>query len=506
MLILCVNEYLYNFIWLRETMVLLSKSSYITGLQCHKYLWISFHQKDLIPEHDAGAKHKFEQGHIIGSMAKELFPKGIDIAPFGIDKNVSDTKTLLSKRVPLFEAGFQSGNVYSRVDILCPAGRDKWDILEVKSSTDVKEVYLHDVSFQKYCCEKAGLKIRKCFVLHVNNKYVRRGKLNSKKFFVKKDVTSDVDVLMPTVESNIIKMFETLALSSCPKISIGDYCSKPYECPLTEHCWGFLPEHNVFELYRGGKKSFELFNQGILTIKDIPDTFELSDKQMIQKKCELNGEVHIVKNEIKKFLSLIKYPVYFMDFETINPAIPLFDKLKPYQRIPFQFSIHIQESPNSEIKHLSYITDGKHDPRTEFLDELKKGLGTTGTIIVHNQVFEKGMLKELGEAFPKYKKWVEHTNERILDELIPFSNFHYYNRKQKGSASIKNILPALTPKSHKELEITNGEDASLTFLDITYGDVTPEYRQKKRKELERYCGLDTEAMIHIIDKLRKDVS
>jgi len=154
-------------------------------------------------------------------------------------------------------------------------------------------------------------------------------------------------------------------------------------------------------------------------IKDIPDGVKLSDKQLIQKNCELTGKTHINKDEIKKFLDTIKYPVYYLDFETVNPAIPLFDGMKPYQRIPFQFSIHIQDSPKSELKHLSYITDGKHDPRKEFLEILKGGLGTKGSIIVHNQTFEKGMLKELGDSFPKYKKWVEQTNERIVDQLIP---------------------------------------------------------------------------------------
>jgi hypothetical protein len=333
---------------------------------------------------------------------------------------------------------------------------------------------------------------------------VKKGKINSKKFFVKKDITSEVKAITD-VEENIKKMIEVIFLPKCPDTSIGSFCSDPYDCPLTDYCWKFVPDHSVFELYRGGKRSFELFNNGIMLIKDIPSDFKLSDKQVIQKNCEITGKIHIDSEEIKKFLDTIKYPVYYMDFETINPAIPLFDGMKPYQRIPFQFSLHIQDAPDTELKHLSYITDGRHDPRKEFLDILKGGLGNKGSIIVHNQTFEKGMLRELGEAFPKYKKWVESINERVVDQLIPFSNFHYYDRKQKGSASIKNILPALTGKSHKELDITNGEDASLTFMEITYGEVTPEYKEKKREHLEKYCGLDTEAMVMIISSLRKEL-
>ena len=485
-------------------MVLISKSSYLNGLQCSKYLWTSFNQRDLIPKPSSGAKFKFEQGHQIGNLAKELFPRGIEVPYFDNKINAEDTMKLLSKRIPLFEAGFISGHTYARVDILNPVGRNQWDVIEVKSATSIKDVNLADVSFQKYCLEKAGLKVRKYLILHVNNKYLKKGKINPKKFFVKTDITKDVKAIIG-VEENVAKMLQVISYPKCPDVSIGTYCSDPYDCPLTDHCWKFLPEHSVFELYRGGKRLFELFNTGIVKITDVPEDFKLSDKQLIQKKCESTGKPHIEKEEIKKFLDSIKYPAYYMDFETINPAIPIFNGMKPYQRIPFQFSLHIQDSPNSELKHLSYITDGRHDPRIEFLDILKGGLGDKGSIIVHNQTFEKGMLKELGEAYPKYRKWVEAINERIIDQLVPFSNFYYYDRKQKGSASIKNILPALTGKSHKELDITNGEDASLTFMEITYTDVTPEYKEKKREHLEKYCGLDTEAMVFIIDKLRKSI-
>jgi hypothetical protein len=289
----------------------------------------------------------------------------------------------------------------------------------------------------------------------------------------------------------------------CPEMDIGVHCSDPYGCPV-EICWDFLPANNVTNLYRlRKKKAFELINDGVHSIKDVPEEVKLTNNQQVQKQCELTGKPHVDKEGIKQFLQKLEYPLYYLDFETFNTGIPMFDGLKPYQQVPFQFSLHIVNKKGEKAEHLMFLADGKDDPRKKFLTELKKVLGKKGSIVVYNQSFEKRILRELGEAFPKYKNWVENTCERIIDLLIPFRSFQYYNPEQQGSASIKYVLPAITGKSYKGMEIADGGTASISFIKATYDDIDEKEKLKIRKALEKYCTLDTEGMIWIVQKLEK---
>ena len=477
---------------------LLTKSKYMNGLQCPKYLWMVFHEKDKLPPTDKNTQHRFDEGHLVGELAKKLFPSGIDIPTDDFSGNLRKSTELLSKKKPLFEAAFSVNQLYSRADVLKPIGKE-WDIIEVKSSTDVKDEHIQDVAFQKYVYENAGLKIRKCFLMHINNKYVRKGEINVKKLFVKKDITAEV-ASVKNVESNISDMFEIINSSSCPSAVLGKQCKTPYECPV-EECWN-MACGNVFELYNARGREFELYERGIVSLKDIPSDFKLNDKQGIQKECAKTGRVHVNKEGIRSFLSLLKYPLYYLDFETFNSAIPFYDKSSPYQQIPFQFSLHVVEKEGLAPVHHSFLASGKGDPRPSFIASLKKVLGDSGSIIVFNQSFEIPRLKELAVFLPSYKKWVNSTIKRVVDLLVPFRNFDYYNPLQQGSCSIKDVLPALTGKSYKDLEINNGGGASLAFLDIAYSKIPLAEKEKLRRDLEKYCSLDTEGMVWIVGELR----
>ena len=487
---------------------ILTKSKYINGLQCPRLLWISVNAKDRLPEVDEAKQKLFDEGHIVGEFAKKLFLEGIDIEDEDFSKNLEETKKLLKENKPLFEPAFLVDRIYSRADILEPT-KDGWNIVEVKSSTEVKDVNIQDVAFQKYVYEKAGMKINKCFLLHINNQYVRQGEINPSELFVKEDISINVAEEIKLVPERVKEMLGIID-SKEPIIKISDSCSKPYECPLKEECWSFLPKENsVFDLYRGGKKSWELFEKRILAIKDIPDSFELGDKQQIQLKCEKTGKVHINEKKIKEFLDKLKYPLYFLDFETYQTAIPLYNRLKPYQQIPFQFSVHKIDSKGKKA-HYSFISSGKKDPRKKFINAIKRKLGTKGSVIVYNQVFEQSRLKEIGEFFPLEKEVVGKIIERMTDLLIPFRNFDYYDRKQEGSASIKYVLPAMTNMTYKGMEIANGGQASIRYAYITHGDIKgnkakKEEIKKVREDLKKYCGLDTEAMILILEKLMERV-
>lgn len=474
-------------------MTLLTKSKYMIGLQCPRYLWMIFHSPEKIPKPGKAQQHMFDQGHLVGEYAKKLFPSGIDIPTEGFSQNLRLSQDCLKKKKPLFEAAFSVNGLYARADILNPAGNE-WDIIEVKSSADVKEEHIQDVAFQKYCYEQAGLRIRKCFLMHINSDYVKNGRIEVKKLFIKKDISGFVNKIK-NVQERIDEMLEIINSKEMPEAVLRRECKKPYECPV-EECWN-LPIGSVFELYNARGKEFELYERGIVSLKDIPDDFKLNEKQLIQKK----GKVHVNKEGIKKFLSSLKYPLYYLDFETFGTAIPLYDKSSPYQQIPFQFSLHIVRYKLAKPEHHSFIASGKEDPRPEFASSLRKVLGTSGSIVVFNKTFEITRIKEIALLFPEQKKWADSVIKRIVDLLVPFRNFDYYNPAQQGSCSVKNVLPALTGKSYDDLEIKGGTSASLAFLDIAFSNIPISEKKKLRESLEKYCGLDTEGMVWVVEKL-----
>lgn len=482
---------------------LLSKSKYLYGVQCPKLLWISINDPNRIPEPDPETQHIFDQGHMVGELAKRLFPGGTDVPDDDFSENLRETRELLKRRVTLFEAGMLAGPFYSRLDVLTPVGTSEWDIVEVKSSTSVKAVNLHDVSFQKLVCEMAGLKVRKCFLAHINNEYVRQGEIVPEELLTVEDVTEPAVNTAAGIQARVNSMLQVIESPSCPDCAIGPHCRDPYECAF-EECWAEVPEDSVFTLYHGGKKSFDLFRNGIVRVKDIPATYSLSNEQRIQRSCEIKGTPHVDRDSIRKFVFNLEYPRYFLDFETFSSAVPLFNGSRPYQNVPFQFSLHVKEDESSHAKHYSYLADGGSDPRSGLLARLVQVLGDSGPIITYNKSFEQSILDELGDTFPEYSAWAQKVTSRLVDLLTPFRNFHYYHPAQRGSASMKSVLPALTGRGYKGMDIANGEDASLAFMRMMSGGLSPGELKEIRDNLEKYCGLDTQGMIWIVDKLSEE--
>ncbi len=479
---------------------LLSKSKYLSGLQCPRLIWIEIHEPGKIPETDPVTQHVFDQGHLVGELVKKLFPEGIDIPAEDFIGNISSTLELLKKRKPLFEAGILAGKLYSRVDILSPTSEKGWDIVEVKSSTSIKDVHIDDVAFQRYSCVQFGLNIRKCFLALINNQYVKDGEIDPEGLFNIHDVTDKVEEASVSIHDRIENILEVIEQENCPEMMIGPHCRDPYECPLTD-CWDSLPESNVFTLYYGGKKSFEMYNNGIVTIGEIPDGYRLNEKQRIQQACVVSGEPYVDKEAIRDFLSSLEYPLCYLDFETIGPVVPIFDGTRPYQAVPFQFSLHVVRDGKSSPEHFSFLAGSPDDPRPAFLSELKKVLGDSGSIVVYNQGFEEAIFKELAMVFPEYDDWITGVRDRMADLLQPFRSFYYYHPQQKGSASLKAVLPAITGRGYEDLDINDGQLASVTFLAATYGEMPEVERAQVMENLEKYCGRDTEGMIWIVDKL-----
>jgi hypothetical protein len=482
----------------------LSKSKYLNGIQCLKALWITLNDPSRIPQVDEATQSVFDQGHLVGELAQTLFRDGISINRPSISENIRDTRAALSLRKPLFEAGFSASHLFCRVDVLDPSGEESWDINEVKSTSEIRDEHLHDVAFQRHCCILAGLEVDRCRIIYLNRDFVKKGEIDPAQLFISEDVTDRLAVFTNGIEERIAEMLETIASPDCPDAAVGQRCNTPYPCVLQEECWAHLPENHVMTLYYGKKLGEGLFSRGILGISDIPSDVKLNPKQQIQKDCVVLGQPHVDRNAIRTFLARLEYPLYFMDFETFMTAIPIYDGTHPYQSIPFQFSVHVVRAPGSIPKHFPFLAEGKGDPRPEFLSRLQKALGNKGTILVYFEAFEKARLKELAAAFPSSQGWVTEVIERIEDLHGPFRDFSYYHPSQGGSASLKKVMPAVTGIGYENLEISQGEIASLRYIQATFGEISVEERQKIREDLLTYCGQDTGGMVSIIDKLTEE--
>jgi hypothetical protein len=475
--------------------IVISKSNFVTGLSCPKLLWTIFNAPEQIPPHDAGTQALFEQGHEVGMLAKQRHPDGIEITEKGYEKTAASTQRLLPKKKPLFEAGFRHKTAFCRIDILNPA-KNGWDIIEVKSAASVKDEHIADVAFQRYCAEGAGLHVHNCFLLHINTDYVKKGNIDINKLFTLENITDQVNAFLPQVENEVIRMLKIIK-GPMPKPLLGTECLKPTECPV---CMRDLPDHNVAELTRLGKKAYDLINDGIVRIRDLPIGFKLNDKQERQRDSALSGKPYIDKAAVKKFLKGHSYPLHFLDFEGVNPAVPLFDGTRPFQHIPFQLSLHIIDKPGAKPEHVEFISDNANDPRPGVVNALK-AIKPKGTILAYYASYEKNIIEGLAEQFPK-ERWLHELIDRIDDLIIPFTQFWYYHPAQHGSSSLKEVLPALTGKSYAHLAIGSGNVAAQTFMNVMYKGA-PGDKKKLRADLLEYCGQDTQGMIEILRVLEK---
>ncbi len=479
----------------------ISKTTFLQGLQCPTLLWSRYNARHLFPAVDDATQAVFDQANDVGAFAKRLLPSGIEIGEY--DTAIQQTQSALPLRRPIFEAAFAANGGYAQADILNPVEQDQWDLIEVKAAASVKDAHLPDVAFQAWVLTGAGIKIRRCFLCHVDSDFIRRGEVDPHELFTLVDVTAEVMDIVDSIAEQLCSMRKLIELPECPQTSIGWQCDSPFTCPLREKCWAFLPPQNVMELY-GDKKGrrFDLLSRGVLRLSDIPAQYPLSDKQTIQRAVAISGQSHVSRLPIQRFLSGLKYPLHFLDFESFQMAIPLFDGIRPYQQMPFQFSLHLVREVRAKPEHRKFLAEGRNDPRPEFLRQLKSAVESVGSILVFNASFEKGRLKELSEAFPQDAPWIAGVTNRIVDLLIPFRAFHFYHPNQCGSASMKDVLPALTGKDYAGLEIKAGGMASREFVRVTFGDMADSERQRVRRALDLYCGQDTEGMVWILDCLR----
>ncbi|MVX65924.1 DUF2779 domain-containing protein [Clostridium chromiireducens] len=482
--------------------MLLTKSKFLTGLKCPRCFWKVMHEKTT-DEISVQEEQNIKQGIQVGELAKKLFKNGIDLSNSDFKSNIKATQDCLFLNYVLFEAGIQVDNLYARMDILIPNADESYNIVEVKSSTSVKDEHIFDVAFQKYVCEKSGVNINRCYILHINNSYIKQGELKLEQLFIKEDITDQVEEFYPNVPALIEELINIYNLPEVPEVNANRYLFNEYPCEFDSDCWSFLPKYNVSKIYRINKsKVAGLFRDNIFEIKNVPNDI-LNDKQIIQKESIINNKVYINRKKIRDFISELKYPLYYLDFETFSEAIPRFDESKSYMQVPFQYSLHVQYK-DGRLEHYEFLHKNKTDPRKSILISMVEVLGDEGSIIVFNQSFEKSRLKELSRLYSQYDYYVNSILERIVDLLVPFSNFNYYNPVQNGSCSIKKVLPAVTGKSYEGMEIANGGDASTLYFKATFEDgFSVKEKEEVYSNLLKYCKLDTEGMVWIIDELKK---
>ncbi|MCP4549772.1 MAG: DUF2779 domain-containing protein [bacterium] len=452
------------------------------------------------PPIDPAKQAIFDIGHAVGDLAKQLYPDGVEV-PWSRDlaKTTAGTRELLPQRKPIFEASFAIDGCYCRADIMVPRNDDTWDLYEVKSATKVKDVNIADVAFQTHAIERSGVKLDRLYLVHVDNSYVRRGDIEPEKLFHAEDVTSRARALQPEVESKVAEM-QRIISGACPDIAIGTHCSDPYECDLQDQCSAFLPEFNVTQLYRAHKsKIFDLIERGITAMVDVPPS-ELSPDQLIQQCAIASGKAHVDRKPIRAWLDSLEYPLHCLDFETMNPAVPIIDGTRPYQQIPFQFSLHTRDREGAAPRHIEFLAESALDPRPAFLEALQT-IGSKGTVLAYNMGFERRILRELAEDFPAYGAFVTDLDGRFQDLIIPFNQFWYYDAKQRGSCSLKRTLPVLTDTTYDGMEISEGGQAMREYQRVVYGGVATTEKERVLRDLRDYCKQDTAALLDILDAL-----
>lgn len=489
----------------------LSKSKYCRAKQCNKILWMDKYK----PEEKVaiGNESVLKNGTEVGEIAKELFGKHINIAyNTDLTKMLSDTELAL-KDAPnvITEASFKYDNNFCSVDILINAN-DGVEIYEVKSSTEIKDIYIDDASYQYCIISSLGYNVKKVSIVYINNQYIRHGDLELNKLFNIEDITEIAINKQNEIKSKIKEINEYMSehdKNNEPNELIGMQCFNPYACEYWEYCTKDLPRPNVFDI-RGGMhtdKKFEKYYKGKYTFQDLQYE-NLNEKYLEQIDFELNNRKPKIEVEpIKELLSTLKYPLYFIDFETFQLAIPEYDGTKPYQQLPFQYSLHIVEKEGASLQHKEFLAeiDDKNFLR-HFAESMINDIPENGSVIVYNQNFEHSRINELAIMFPDLEKELKRINSNMVDFLPPFKQRHFYMKEMRGSASIKQVLPALYPNEqdldyHNLPVVHNGSEASETFLSLK--GKTKEKQTELRKGLLVYCELDTYAMVKIWEKLKE---
>lgn len=480
----------------------LSKTDYVKRYTvCPSYLWLWKYKPEVVPtDEEEAIKARLEQGNEIERYARELFPDGVLIESKASQAKVDTEKAVADGVATVFQATvITDEGLLAMADVINKdPGADTWTLYEVKSTNSIKKEHILDLAFQRVAFEDAGYKISTINIIYLNKEYSRQTHVDPHKLLLEADVTSDTDKLVDVVREQTKDALEWLSRTEEPKTCSCRLNSRSKHCPTFSYLNPDVPEYSVFNISRiGGKKLAVLIDGDILNVHDVPEDIKLTVIQQNQVDVAKSKQPKIDTHAIAGLLSELEFPLYFLDYETVSTALPVFNGCHPYQQIPFQYSLHIMREPGSELEHYEYLArDDKELPAHDLLKALSEQVGATGSVITWNKSFETNRNREMATQYPEYKDLMDGINDRVFDLMEIFSKQHYVHHDFKGSSSIKKVLPVLVDGfTYDELDITNGQAAALRW----YEAVTDSKADKEAtfKSLLEYCKLDTLAMVEI---------
>jgi CRISPR/Cas system-associated exonuclease Cas4 (RecB family) len=488
-------------------MAALSKSKLMAYRVCPKQLWLEVHRREL-RENSPGSKQRMETGHMVGRIAQELYDskdKGEEIKPFesGFDAAYARTAELLEQSRPIFEASFTSGGALAFADVLLPVrkgGKQGWRMVEVKSSASVKDYHRDDAAVQAYVARSSGVPLVSVSLAHIDSTWVYPGNGDYQGLLVEHDLTEEAFDREDEVKTWISEAQKIAAKRKEPQRRTGKHCTSPYECGYLAYCQSQEPqaEYPVHWLPRVQSKALKshIEDGSVIDMRDVPDEL-LNELQQRVKKHTISGRRYFDAPNAARALAMHKLPAYFLDFETIQFAIPIWKGTSPYQQLPFQFSLH-RLGRTGKLISKSFLDLSGNDPSLDFAQALIAACDESGPVFVYNEGFEKARIGELAKRFPKFKGQLLAINERIVD-LLPTARNHYYHPKQQGSWSIKKVLPSVAPDlRYDKLDgVQDGGMAMEAFVEAIDTATTSSRKDQIEKQLLQYCGLDTYAMVRL---------
>jgi len=488
----------------------LTKSDYLKYLIHPAYLWLAKHDKDRLPAPSENDQARFTQGDEVETYARKLFPEAILIEPPDFFDGPDVTAATMNQGAitSLFQASVLTNDkLYAAADVLIRTP-DSWDLYEIKSGAKVTDSHLNDLAFQYLVFSKAGHTINKCFVIHINPRYVRQGQIDPDQLFITEEVTDNVLPLLKQTAEGMVAARKVIENKSCPDDGF-ELCGDLYAWrDIYRHLHPDLPTSHPLNLTRIKlAQLLKLQNLGITTIPDIPKDFDLGPQQLAQVEVTREGQPRLHPDKIAHELTKLEYPLYFLDYETFASAIPMWDGVRPYQQLPFQYSLHVIPFKGAKLTHYEYLAQGSDYPIEQLLQHLSKDLGPDGSVIVWNKSFEMSCNDAMGVLHPQYKDLLEHINSRVFDLMEIFASGYYVHPDFMGSVSIKKVLPVLVPQlSYKNLAIGEGMTAQVQWMKDARGLMSDEEAQALYQHLITYCGQDTLAMVRIFEVLQTIIS
>ncbi len=485
----------------------LSKTNYLLFRECPENTWLKINKPEVYNKYQVSDFEKMilETGIEVDELARKLFPGG-----FLVRGSFDKTKELIEKKEKvIYQPVFKNDKFKAICDILVynekAAAYDLYEAKSTNSESEEKskksqnELYSYDIAFQVSVLKELNISLNNIYLIRLNRDYIRGEKLNIHELFKIEDFAENVNEILDDCHSEMILAYNTLVnikeVKSCSCI----YKTKSNHCTSFNYLNKDIPDYSIYNITRiSNKKVVELVDSGIMSISDVSDDFLLTERQRNQVDAFNLNKSLIDKEKLKKFLKTIEFPISFIDYETLPAAVPKYPNYQPYQHIPFQFSLHILNSPNEELKHFEFLHDKNTSPDLSFLETLKKYLPTTGSIVVWNKSFESGINSNLAKRNPQYQDFVFNFNDRIVDLEVPFKEQLYVHPGFKGKSSIKYILPVLSPQfSYQDLNIQDGEAACEVYSRLIDDYYKRDEREEKIKDLLKYCCLDTLAMYEI---------